>query len=114
MNLKAEIEKTLVGSFIGKSVLDMGENAIKISAELPAIQEATERLLKLFRDEALEIVGDDIELRADVDDELRRFVPDIEQRSVDGVSPGFTNLYTRAIVKSVQTELRTKIIEATK
>ena len=59
----------------------------------------------------LDAVGEDIELRADIDDELRRFVPDIDERSleVSGVPSSFTNLYTRAIVRSTQRQIRTAI-----
>ncbi len=55
-------------------------------------------------------VGKPIELRADVDDELLSYVPDINERSVDGVSPSFTNLYTRAIVRSTQEAIIAKLI----
>ena len=59
----------------------------------------------------LDAVGEDIELRADIDDELRKFVPDIDERSleVSGVPSGFTNLYTRSIVRSTQRQIRTAI-----
>lgn len=53
-------------------------------------------------------VGKTIELRADIDDELLEYVPDIKERSleVSGVPSSFTNLYTRAVVKSTQTKIR--------
>lgn len=70
--------------------------------DLNLTPEQNEKVLELI----LEIIGPDLELRGDIDDRLLAFVPDIEERRVDGVSPSFTNLYTRAIVNSTLEELR--------
>jgi len=53
----------------------------------------------------------DIELRGDIDSELRKFVPDIDERSIEvtGVPSSFTNLYTRAIVRSTQQHIKSAI-----
>lgn len=62
------------------------------------------------------VIGSPIELRADIDDELKEYVPDMEERSLEvtGVPSSFTNLFTRAIIKSVQERLRQRAKEWSK
>lgn len=71
-------------------------------------EQAVKQINLLLAEVIDEVVGADIELRGDIDDKLLAFVPDMHQRSLEvtGVSSGFTNLYTRALVNQVLAQVR--------
>jgi hypothetical protein len=72
------------------------------------VLEAEAAINYLFTKRLEEVIGEDIKLTGDIDDELLEYVPDMKQGSIEvtGVSSSFTNMYTRAIVNSVLKALR--------